>query len=358
MVNNLELLFLLGRPFSPFYGLAMKARATMYTKGVLRRHRLPVPVISVGNLVLGGTGKTPTVRHLAEFLLRQGYRPAIISRGYGGKAGRKVNLVSDGHTLLLLPEEAGDEPYMLADALPGVPVLTGTRRIFPCRQAVDEYHADILILDDGFQHLAVRRDIDIILFDGSHLAGNSRIFPGGVLREPVSALNRGDAFLITGITEHNRLKAERFAGILRSRFAAKPVFFASLDTCRIHCPDQALSGIRPSEQLFFAFCGIANPLRFKESLDSMAILPTGFLALPDHVRYNQALMDDICRQASASGASQLITTQKDYVKIKDLDSPLRRNILEIRCRAESGFDLFITKSLENSKKATRSPGNP
>jgi len=90
----------------------------------------------------------------------------------------------------------------------------------------------------------------------------------------------------------------------------------------------------------------------------MAILPTGFLALPDHVRYNQALMDDICRQASASGARQLITTQKDYVKIKDLDSPLRRNILEIRCRAESGFDLFITKSLENSRKATRSPCNP
>ncbi len=347
MVNNLELLFLLGRPFSPLYGLAMKTRAAMYKKGVFRQHRLAVPVISIGNLVLGGTGKTPTVRHLAEFLLQRGYRPAIISRGYGGKAGRKVNLVSDGQSLLLSPDEAGDEPYMLADALPGVPVLTGIRRIFPCRQAVDEYQADILLLDDGFQHLAVRRDIDIILFDGSHLAGNSRIFPGGVLREPVSALSRSDAFLITGITEQNRIKAERFAGLLRSRFSLKPVFFAALDTCRVRCPDQRLAEAPPPEERFFAFCGIANPSRFAESLASVAILPTGFLALPDHLRYSQQLMNDICQKASASGAGQLITTQKDYVKIKDFVCPLPRNILEIRCLAESGFDLFITKALEN-----------
>lgn len=347
MINNLELLFILGRPFSPLYGLAMKTRATMYKKGVFRQHRLPVPVISVGNLVLGGTGKTPIIRHLAEFLQRRGYRPAIISRGYGGKAGRRVNLVSDGRSLRLSPEEAGDEPYMLADALPGVPVLTGTRRVFPCRQAIEEYRADILLLDDGFQHLAVRRDIDIILFDGGHLAGNSRIFPGGVLREPVSALSRSDVFLMTGITEQNRIKAERFAGLLRSRFSLKPVFFASLDTCRVRCPDQRLGEELPPGERFFAFCGIANPSRFAESLASMAILPTGFMALPDHVRYSQQLINDICQQAAASGAGQLITTRKDYVKIKDFVSPLPRNILEIRCRVESGFDLFIAKALLN-----------
>lgn len=354
MVNNLKLLFLLGRPFSPLYGLAMKMRATMYKKGVFHRYRLPVPVISVGNLVLGGTGKTPTVRHLAEFLRQRGYRPAIISRGYGGTAGGKINLVSDGQSLLLSPEEAGDEPYMLADTLPGVPVLTGTRRIFPCRQAIDEHRADIILLDDGFQHLAIRRDLDIVLFDGSHLAGNSRIFPGGVLREPVSALSRSDAFLITGITEQNRVKAERFAGLLRSRFSLQPVFLASLDTCRIGCPDRSPGEELPPEVRLFAFCGIANPSRFAESLANMAILPTGFLALPDHVRYSQQLMSDICRQASASGAGQLITTRKDYVKIKDFVSPLPRNILEIRCRPEGGFDLFIAKALENFDARPRS----
>lgn len=347
MINNLEMLFLLGRPFSPLYGLAMKTRAAVYKKGLLRQHSLPVPVISVGNLVLGGTGKTPTVRHLAEFLLQRGYRPAIISRGYGGRAGGAVNLVSDGQSLLLPPEEAGDEPYMLADALPGVPVLTGTRRIFPCRRAVEEYQADILLLDDGFQHLAIRRDIDLVLFDGSHLAGNSRIFPGGVLREPVSALNRCDAFLITGMTEHNRTTAERFAALLRGRCPLKPVYFAALDTCRIRCPDRDLGEELPPEERFFAFCGIANPARFAESLAGLAIVPTGFLALPDHVRYNRQLLNDICRQATASGARQLITTRKDHVKIKDFPSPLPRNILDIRCRPESGFDLFIAKALEN-----------
>jgi tetraacyldisaccharide 4'-kinase len=344
MSNNLDLLFFIGRPLSPVYGLAMKVREKFYERGIFRSHPLPVPVVSIGNLVLGGTGKTPTVRYLAEFLQAQGYSPAIISRGYGGQSAEEINLVSDAHSVLLSPEQAGDEPYMLACSLPGVPVLTGRRRIHPSRWAVVELGADILILDDGFQHLAIQRDIDLVLFDATDLAGNSRIFPGGVLREPIAALNRCNAFLITGVTERNRGNAECFAELLRNRFKNKPVFYSSVGTTRLNGPVN--NRVDDSNaNTFFGFCGIANPARFKETLQSLGIQLAGFAVLPDHARYSQSLMDNICVKAAKAGASQLVTTEKDYVKIKGLSIAMPLGVLEIRSRQERAFEDFILESL-------------
>ncbi|EKD40416.1 MAG: hypothetical protein ACD_75C00057G0008 [uncultured bacterium] len=351
MSNSLDLLFFIGRPLSPFYGLAMKVREKLYAKGVLPRQSLPVPVISIGNLVLGGTGKTPTVKYLAEFLKAQGYRPAIISRGYGGESRRKVNIVSAGGAVLLSPQQAGDEPYMLASALPGTPVLTGKRRICPSRWAVEKLKSDILILDDGFQHLAVKRDIDIVLFDGTDLAGNSRIFPGGVLREPVAALNRCNAFLITGVTADNRKKAECFGELLQSRFINKPVFYSSIGSYDLRTPADA-TAISPDEKIFFGFCGIANPARFHDSLTSLGVRLAGFVALPDHAKYSQSIMDNICAKAADSGARFLVTTEKDSVKLKRLNISLPLSVLEIRAQAEGAFDAFILESLERLKKGT------
>lgn len=341
----MKYLFFLGRPLSPLYGLAMKMREKVYSQGLIKRHCLSVPVISVGNLVLGGTGKTPTVCHLTKLLLQLGYHPAIISRGYGGKAKQKVNVISDGQTILLSPELAGDEPYMLAEALPGIPVLTGIRRIYPCRRAIDDYNADVLILDDGFQHLAIMRDLDFVLFDATVLCGNNRIFPGGILREPFSALDRCDAFIITGITTNNENQANQFAAFLKSRFSTKPVFFSSLGSVKIECRDNHDVGFK-AEGPFFAFCGIANPSRFQDLLTTVSIRQSGFLVLPDHVRYTQTMMTDICRKAIASGAQQLITTQKDFVKIKNFHSPLPRHIVEISVQTRDEFDLFVSKSMQ------------
>lgn len=326
----------------------------MYEHGLFRQNSLPVPVISVGNLVLGGTGKTPTVRHLAKILLQQGFHPAIISRGYGGKSQQKVNVVADGRSIFLMPEQAGDEPYMLAEALPGVPVLTGTRRLHPCRRAIEDYNADVLILDDGFQHLAVRRDLDFVLFDATVLTANKTVFPGGILREPESALYRCDAFIITGITTKNKGQAEQFGEYLRSQFSGKQVFFASLGDLTLQCSD--LQTTLPSpEESFFAFCGIANPERFQESLNTTAIRQSGFLALPDHVHYNQAMMTDICRQAVASGARHLVTTHKDFVKIKNFDSPLPRYVAEIHLQVADDFNHFVIKSLQEFKSRGNHP---
>jgi len=194
MSDSRKNLYLLGRPFSPLYSTVMMLRASLYDRHFFRRYKLEAPVISIGNLTMGGTGKTPVVSHLATFLQGQGYRPAIISRGYGGEAGNRVNVVSDGKTIYLDAKQAGDEPRLLAETLPGIPVLTGIVRVLPCRHAIHAMGCNILLLDDGFQHLAVDRDINIVLFSAATLAGNSRVFPGGDLREPVSALRRADVF--------------------------------------------------------------------------------------------------------------------------------------------------------------------
>ena len=224
MSYSLKALFFIGRPLNPLYSAVMKIRETLYKKKIIKSYSFPVPVISVGNLVMGGTGKTPIVRHLSELLKEKGYSPAVISRGYGGKSKQRVNVVSDGTKVYLAPTDAGDEPYMLARALKNIPVLTGTRRCFPCDYAINNFKTNVLLLDDGFQHLSVQRNLDIVLFDATALAGNSRVFPGGELREPVSALERCHVFLITGVSADNKSSAVKFQSLLNEKFPNKPVF--------------------------------------------------------------------------------------------------------------------------------------
>ncbi len=353
MPKAVDLFFFLGRPFSPLYSALMKSREKLYQRGILRRFSLSVPVIAVGNLVLGGTGKTPTVQHIAGLLLDNGYHPAIISRGYGGAGKEPVHVVSDRKHLLSSPKIAGDEPCMLAESLPGVAVLTGARRIFPCRHAIEQLHADVLILDDGFQHLAVNRDIDIVLFDSTALAGNSRVFPGGNLREPVSALNRCHAFLLTGENAENRQRTEKFAALLHQRFPGKPLFRSSPGAYQLHSPE----GLVARESLpgpFFAFCGIATPDRFARSLAEFGIQPAGFQALKDHAPYSQAMVTQLCRKAVACGAQYLITTEKDHIKLHDFMPSLPLFILKVHHEVEQAFDFFILNKLKKIvKKPTR-----
>ena len=351
MSKALDIFFLLGRPFGPFYSAFMKSREKLYQRGVFRSYSLPVPVIAVGNLVLGGTGKTPTVQHLAGLLLQNGYHPAIVSRGYGGQSKKAVNVVSDGKNIFLSPKIAGDEPCMLAQSLPDVAVLTGAQRIFPCREAVDRLHADIIILDDGFQHLAVKRDIDIVLFDSTALAGNSRIFPGGSLREPISALNRCHAFLLTGENAANRERTQKFVKLLQKRFPGKPVFISSFNAYELRGPNGSIIG-SPLQENFFAFCGIANPARFEKSLIGYGIQAVGFKAFRDHTPYDQTMVAQLCKKAVASGADKLVTTEKDFVKLQNCTLILPLYVLKVHHKVEQDFDLFV---LDELKKTGRKP---
>lgn len=345
MSKILNVLFFLGRPFAPIYGATMIAREKLYETGLLVQCALPVPVVSVGNLMLGGTGKTPTVEHLSSLLVRHGYKPAVISRGHGGKAKNEVNVVSDGQNVLLSAIEAGDEPYMLAESLPGVPVLTGVKRIIPCRHAIDHFDVDILILDDGFQHLSVKRDINIVLFDSSTLAGNSRVFPGGPLREPVSALKRCDAFLLTGKTASNHARSKQFSELLVQRFPDKPVYSASLVSPQIIGPDGSSRKLTESVR-YFGFCGIANPARFEQTIKDLQLKLVFFYPLDDHQIYKQSLVSTLCDKALQCGADRLITTQKDAVKLRKFKTSLPIFVLKMKQNIEKSFDDFIVKALQ------------
>lgn len=350
-MDTLQALFLLGRPFGPLYGLAMRLRARLYAGDHLTRHHLPVPVVSVGNLVLGGSGKTPMVRYLAEMLQRLGYRPAVISRGYGGTAKLPANIVSDGRQVLLSPEQGGDEPCMLAQALPGVPVLVGRRRIDPCRLAITEFQCDILILDDGFQHLSVRRDLDLVLFDATIQTGGGRIFPAGILREPMSALKRADAIVLTGISGDNGDKAGVFAQSLQSVIGDTPVFTVSLADPELHW----LSGEPTTSPVFFAFSGIANPERFEKTVAALGLKSKGFLALPDHVRYDQRLVADLQQRAIAAGAGHLLTTAKDYIKLRELHLALPLAVIDVRLQPQPRLENFLSRRLEYHQPAGDKP---
>jgi len=347
--------FALGRPFSPIYTLLMRTRERCYRSGLFRSARLPVPVLSVGNLTLGGTGKTPVVQHLARMLRERGYRPAVISRGYGGATREPVNVVSDGREIFLDAVQVGDEPRMLAENLPGVPVLTGVVRKLPARHAVEELGADVLILDDGFQHLGVARDLDLVLFNGDTLAGNSRVFPGGDLREPVAALHRCHGFVLTGIDSGNRERAERFADLLRGRFGGRPVFFTGyrvgglvLETGegnRSRLPVEALAG-----RTCLAFCGIAQPERFGRTVERLPVDVLAFQELADHHHYRQADVERLVTRARELGADCLLTTEKDLAKLQRFTPGLPVYALEMRVDFPPDLEDFVFSFLgqENS----------
>ena len=335
--------FALGRPFAPLYSLAMRLRERMYRLGVLKSHRLDAVVISIGNLTLGGTGKTPMVQHLARLLQTHGYQPAIISRGYGGSARNRVNVVSDHTSVLLDAHAAGDEPRLLAETLPGVPVLTGIVRRLPAAHAIG-MGANVLLLDDGFQHLQVVRDINLVLFNTDRLAGNSRVFPGGDLREPVAGLRRATGFVMTGVDAANRERADRFAELLRSKFPDIPVAQTGYrPEGLVTVSNQSMTPI-PLDTIAgmscFGFCGIAHPESFRRTIIAEAVDLAGFLALDDHQRYSDALLAKVAAEAQRVGAACLLTTEKDLVKLVDRAAGLPLPLYGVRMRveADSHFD--------------------
>ena len=184
-----------------FYLCIINFRNWLYDHKILKETILPCPVISVGNITVGGTGKTPCVIMLAQMLQENGFKPAILSRGYGGKSINPVNIVSDGHKILLDSEIAGDEPFLIAHVLKGIPVITGAKRIVAGKTAIDQFGVNVLICDDAMQHRQIFRDINLVLLDSHNLQGNNHILPRGRLREPITELRRASAIVLTRTNE-------------------------------------------------------------------------------------------------------------------------------------------------------------
>ncbi len=347
-MKKVNFLFNFGRPFSPFYSALMRLREYLYLKGLFKVTYFDVPVVSVGNLTLGGTGKTPLVQYIARLLQENGKYPGIISRGYGGAVKEPINIVSDGETLLLDADTAGDEPRLLAETLPGVQVFTGVKRKYPAARAVKN-GCNVLLLDDGFQHMAVGRDLDLILFNADTLAGNSRVFPGGDLREPVRALNRCHGFVITGTNDDNRERATRFAELLQERFSGRPVFLGNYKASSLVAYNEGSLVVKDYEVLnnknVFGFCGIARPDGFEKSLVDFGLELVGFQHFSDHQKYNGQLIRKIVDIAKKNDASALVVTEKDLVKLRGLDLELPLYGLRMQVQLEEAFDRFVLSHL-------------
>ncbi|HZI65359.1 MAG TPA: tetraacyldisaccharide 4'-kinase [Thermoanaerobaculia bacterium] len=337
-------------PLSGLYGAALGARARMYRSGRLRSERAGRPVVSVGNLTFGGTGKTPFVLFLARRLRFEGKRPAIVSRGYGRRT-RGVVVVSEGNGPVVGPDEGGDEPVAMALRLPAVPVVVGERRVDAARAAI-ALGADLLLLDDGYQHLPLARDVDILLLDAADPFGGGSLPPAGSLREPLAALARADAFVFTRV-DRAAPSAEARAE-LRRRNPDAPLFTARIraaglaDESGAPVDSATLAGRR-----FVAVCGIAHPKAFFTSLSELDLAPDELLAFPDHHRYGRRDLERIRRAADRSGSAWIATTEKDAVKLRGKTSlPVVVVRLEVEV-AEPGFFPFLLSLL-----ASREPEAP
>ncbi len=284
------------------YGLGLKLHQMTYRKGWLAVKEAPCKVISVGNLVVGGTGKTPFVAFLADALKEEGKRVAVVVRGY--KAKGKEMLISDGKDIFLSPNEAGDEGLLLAQRLKGIPVLQGKSRYQAIQLAVKRFNTELVILDDAFQHYALKKDVEIVLLDARRPFGNFCLLPRGILREPISALNRADAVVLTKIEDQTG--AYGLQRWLTVQFPHLSVFMSQSHISFV--PE--LQG-----QDVVAFCGIARPEDFYQTCFKQGLKIKDFLAFPDHYAYTQRDIKRIKQLAQKMEVKWLVTTEKDIVKL-------------------------------------------
>jgi tetraacyldisaccharide 4'-kinase len=294
-------------------GLALRGAA--YRSGLRRTRRLPSPVVAVGNLTVGGTGKTPLVEHLARALQARGRRVVILSRGYRRQGSGAVELVSDGVRVLLDARAAGDEPYLLARRLTGVPVVVGRDRYRTGQWALARFGPAVLLLDDGFQQMRLAKDVEIVCVAARAPWGRRGLLPRGSLREPPAALGRAHLLVVTGsgapagsaavLAELRRYAPD--APIAHAAYEAEGV----VDTRSGQGVDIAQLRARPP----LAFAGIAAPESFAATLDALGVRPRAFVAFPDHHAYRPADLAALERRAAAVGAEVLLTTEKDATRL-------------------------------------------
>lgn len=305
-------------PAATAYGVGAFSRLMAYNTGLLRRSRLDVPVVSIGNITVGGTGKTPITIDLARRMQIAGYKVGILSRGYKRKSNAKRIIVSDGEHLLTSSFECGDEPYMMSQALPRCVVIAGAKRAENAQIAVNKFGCTALILDDGFQHFGMARNHDVALIDYNDELENDHLLPAGRLREPLAALVRADWVVVTKVPEHtDQDKLNRIRALI-----SKQAPDAQITSCRIRpaavqaygsdvqMPADTLDGAK-----VFAFCGIARPDTFFAALRSLGAEIVGQRVFGDHHWFTPKEVDELADAMEESGAEMLLTTEKDAVRL-------------------------------------------
>jgi tetraacyldisaccharide 4'-kinase len=297
------------------YGLSCRLRIFLYDIGVLPQKRAGCYVISIGNLTVGGTGKTPFTIHLAQKWKENGYTIGVVSRGYGGNYKDPVVLVSDGTTLLEKVSSVGDEPYLMAERLKGIPIVVAADRFRGCQWLIEHFKVDVILLDDGFQHLRLYRNLNLLLVDATNPFGNGCLLPRGSLREPVSEVRRADLVIFTRSENGSDAtewisEIERFGRpCIRSTF--QPTHLFQLQTGSV----LPLTDLK--DQPILCFSGIGNPDSFARLLTFLGAEIKEQLIFGDHHPYQGSDWIKIKKKVAESKVKRVVTTEKDAVKIKE-----------------------------------------
>jgi tetraacyldisaccharide 4'-kinase len=320
-------------PLSGLYGVAMKARRALYERGLFHVHKIGAPVISVGNLTTGGTGKTPLVEWIARAQAQQQKRVCILTRGYGRQHPGSRVLVSNGAEIFADARDAGDEPLLLAESLKGeAAVICDADRVAAARWAIERLAAELFVLDDGFQHLRLARDFNIIAIDATNPWGNRRLLPAGNLRESPDQLVRADCIVITRADD--RAQTEALKSEIERLSKGRPVFLSrmKIDGWR------NLSGSPSTDELksapVAAFCGVGNPESFFAQLRRDGYTLCHTRVFPDHHYYTHEEINTLISQSSQRGAHALLTTAKDEVKLRSLRCEMACYVVDVAIEIE------------------------
>ena len=315
-------------PLGVLYGAITRARKAAYRNGLFTVYRLPAPVVSIGNVTTGGTGKTPLVEWVCRVLAKDGSKVCVLTRGYGRVNPETQVVVSDASRILVGERQAGDEPFLLAGKLIGVAaVIANADRVAAGHWAIRNLGTNAFVLDDAFQHLRIARDVDIVTIDATNPWGDGELLPHGRLREDIDGLSRAHCVVIT--------RAEQVESVedLRTyiqKYTSAPVFTSRMVTASL----QTIHG-EPVDQntltstSLAAFCGIGNPASFFTHLECAGAHVLLSHAYADHHVYQQNEIDRLIEKAKAAGATALVTTAKDAVKLSALHFELACYKLEI-----------------------------
>ena len=340
------------RGCSYLYEFGVRLKLSCYKIGLKTRVKLPCCVISIGNITVGGTGKTPTAQKMADLIKRMGYRVVILNRGYRSHWDKDIGVVSDGNKIFMTAYEAGDEAYLMAKTLPGIPVVIGKNRAVTGKYAVEKLNAEVIIMDDGYQHWHLERDLDVVLVDTLNMFGNGCVLPRGMLREPLENLDRGDLFLLTKTDQSSILSRKQLRQTIEKYNAKAPVvesvhhpknfveiadWYKGITTNRMD-----LSELEGKDVMVFS--AIGNPSSFEQTLSSIGLNIMEAVRYPDHHDYGMLEMQYISERASSQKAVAMVTTSKDAVKIptefiySSREIPLY--ILNMDIQVTDGFDKF------------------
>jgi tetraacyldisaccharide 4'-kinase len=344
-------------PLSAVYGTGVRLRNALYRRGFLKSFDIGAPVISIGNLTIGGTGKTPLVEFVAAQLAADGRRVCVLTRGYRRQSSDRV-VVSDYDQVLADVRAAGDEALLLAERLRGrVAVIADADRVAAACWAIANLQSNIFILDDAFQHQRIQRDLNILTVDAAKPWGNRRVLPAGILREPIKELARADCVVITRANESPDIDQLRHA--ISQLSPETPVFTSGIK------PFQARplkTAGHPCESLtnnaapVAAFCGIGNPASFFSLLERQGYLLSYTRAFADHYNYRQSDIDGFIKDAMGRGAKAIVTTAKDAVKIRPLNFDVPCYVVDVAIEIDDvqAFLKCVTDAVKDVKgKKTR-----